>query len=154
MIQNKSSVSIESDIVIEEDENIKDDVDISESWKNSMTSFDQNDGYDSNASSSFMGSAVKASLSQSTNIESSPRPGMTSGTPNEEYEAQENLEAGDSPSNLDSFDMVDEARTPKKLPSTKKALTKVNTHQRIRCCSFDMIQDANFRGELYSQEVP
>ena len=77
---DKSSISIESDIVIEEDENIKDDVDISESWKNSMTSFDQNDGYDSNASSSFMGSAVKASLSQSTNIESSPRPDIVSET--------------------------------------------------------------------------
>ena len=35
---DKSSVSIESDIVIEDDESIKDDVDISESWKNSMTS--------------------------------------------------------------------------------------------------------------------
>ena len=31
-----------------------------------MTSFDQNDDYDSNASSSFMGSAVKAPLSART----------------------------------------------------------------------------------------
>ena len=55
-----------------------------------MTSFDQNDGYDSNASSSFMGSAVKASLSQSTNIELSPMPDMASDTPaNEERDTQE-----------------------------------------------------------------
>ena len=143
---DKSSVSIESDIVIEDDESIKDDVDISESWKNSMTSFDQNDGYDSNASSSFMGSAVKASLSQSTNMELSPKRDMASDTPeNEEHDTQEAKEDGDSPSNLDSFDMVDEARTPRKLPSTKKApITKVqHSSEDSMLDSFDMIQDAN-----------
>ena len=36
----EESISIESDIVIEDDD-VEDNVDIGESWKNSMTSFDK-----------------------------------------------------------------------------------------------------------------
>ena len=160
----EESISIESDIVIEDDD-VEDNVDIGESWKNSMTSFDQNDDYDSNASSSFMGSAVKAPLSARTDSGDSKSRSFSQSPKNSPKstvvtELELDDEVNES-SNLESFDMVDEARTPRKLSprknvnnksisSTKKkpsplkvqSLEQSQQEQQSMLDSFDMVDDA------------